>query len=635
VRRVAKTPSAHPGIVLVEINDTSIREFEHLLGRWPWPRMALAMIIDFISRAPARAVGVDLLVLEQDNRTGFEVAGAQTSGKASDDRLVASVAKAGNVIMAVDAVYLGTAGGEQAKLLDNWTAPPFRLGPSIEERPMITPPFDRLRQAAAGLGHNLFFLDSDGPIRRVPPFIRVGGRYVPSLGVAAAILASGIEPEEVVLEGRTIRLRESRIPLIPTPTPDWNDGTRSHDQQTMLVNYRAPELVNRERAYKSYPAHEVIAAEDQLAQNLTAKLDPAVFKDKIVFVGQTFSGFVDILNTPFGDVMPGVQIHATMADNVLTNRFISPAPGWNRIAAAIGLAIAVALMATTLPYLAAAAGALLAAGGWTWLALFAFRDGQWLNMVQPLLACAVALFAGTAYQYFVEGAEKRVVKKLFGRYVSKDVYNQLLTNPELAELGGKRREMTVLFSDIRGFTTVTERGDPEELVSQLNEYFSRMVAVVFGNHGTVDKFVGDMVMALFGAPVEDTLHAEHAVATAVEMVKELGELNRKWASEGRVQLDIGIGVNSGEMIAGNIGSSSIMSYTVIGDNVNLGSRLESLNKDQGSRIIISDATRSLLTGQYEIRPLGDVVVKGKTRPVAIFEVVVPSPIQAMPEEAKS
>jgi adenylate cyclase len=186
--------------------------------------------------------------------------------------------------------------------------------------------------------------------------------------------------------------------------------------------------------------------------------------------------------------------------------------------------------------------------------------------------------------------------------------------------------MSVLFSDIRGFTTVTERGDPEELVGQLNEYFTRMVEIVFRHKGTVDKFVGDMVMALFGAPLDDPDHAEHALQAAIDMVKELRELNRAWAARGMTQLDIGVGVNSGDMIAGNIGSSAIMSYTVIGDNVNLGSRLESLNKEYKTRIIISDATRVRLKGQYEARALGDVVVKGKSKPVAIFEIKVPAPL---------
>jgi adenylate cyclase len=178
----------------------------------------------------------------------------------------------------------------------------------------------------------------------------------------------------------------------------------------------------------------------------------------------------------------------------------------------------------------------------------------------------------------------------------------------------------VLFSDIRGFTTLSEKGSPEDVVGQLNELFTRMVGVVFAHRGTVDKFVGDMIMALYGAPLDDDDHAEHAVQTALAMITTLNEMNREWAARGTPQLDIGIGINTGEMIAGNVGSDTIMSYTVIGDAVNLGARLESLNKDYGTRIIISDATRERLKGRYDIHPLGDVVVKGKSKPVAIFEV---------------
>ena len=219
------------------------------------------------------------------------------------------------------------------------------------------------------------------------------------------------------------------------------------------------------------------------------------------------------------------------------------------------------------------------------------------------------------------------MKRLFGQYVSKDVYDQLVNNPALARLGGQRRQMTVLFSDIRGFTSISEKGEPEDIVQTLNEYFTRMVDIVFKHKGTLDKFVGDMVMALFGAPLDDVNHAEHAVDAALEMIVELNRLNEQWIAEGRPALDIGIGINTGPMIAGNIGSEAIMSYTVIGDAVNLGSRLESLNKQYSTRIIISDATRAALPDRYIFRPLGDVVVKGKTRPVAIFEVVGPAPSQ--------
>ncbi|MEX2272102.1 MAG: adenylate/guanylate cyclase domain-containing protein [Vicinamibacterales bacterium] len=634
VRRVARADSVHRDIVLVEINDESIRAVAKVGGRWPWPRVVLADAIDFLKRGSPKAIAVDFHIAEPDMSEGVPYGGDTWSGAESDAALVESVRNTPRIIMLADAVHLGVVGGS-ADREGAWTSPPYRLGPAIEERPQLVPPIPGLAQAAA-LGHNLLHPDRDGPARRMAPFIRIGDRYVPSLGVAAALVAADVKPEEVVLEGRTIRVRDRVIPLVAERVPNWNDASESHDQLTMLINYRAPAIVNGARPYTSYEIRDLLVSQEQLNAGMAPVLDPAVFKDKIVFVGLTASGLLDVFTTPFGEgVMPGIQLHASMADGILSDRFIRPAPDAARIAGTLAAGLVVALMATTLPYAAAAAGAVVVTGGWLWLCFLVFRDGIWLNMSQPIIAGAVALFAGTAYQYFVEGAEKRAVKKLFGRYVSKDVYEQLVANPELAQLGGKRREMSVLFSDIRGFTTVTEQGDPEELVLMLNEYFSRMVAIVFRQQGTVDKFVGDMVMALFGAPLDDPAHAEHAVATAVDMVRELGELNRKWAAEGRTQLDIGIGVNSGGMIAGNIGSSSIMSYTVIGDNVNLGARLESLNKDYRTRIIISDATRSLLQGQYEIRPLGDVVVKGKTRPVAIFEVVVPSPLQAAHEEAQS
>jgi adenylate cyclase len=253
----------------------------------------------------------------------------------------------------------------------------------------------------------------------------------------------------------------------------------------------------------------------------------------------------------------------------------------------------------------------------------AFRAGTWLPLVSPAAALALGTFGGTTYRYVIEGREKRQVKHLFSRFVSRDVYEQLLSDPRRAALGGDRREMTVLFSDIRGFTTLAERSDPESTVATLNTFFTRMVPIVLAHGGTIDKFVGDMIMALFGAPLDDPRHAEHALQAAIEMSKELDRFNAERAATGLPPLNIGIGINSGEMIAGLIGSERILSYTVIGDAVNLGSRLESLNKQYGTRLIISDATRQRLEGsgaKYDMRPLGEITVKGRSQPVSIFEV---------------
>jgi adenylate cyclase len=620
-------------IVLVEINDTTIRDLSPAFGRWPWPRVATASLIDFLARAPAKVIAVDVGFWEEQRNVTFKIGGdegATWTGEESDAALAASVAKAGNVILLADAVYSGAA-AEQAVKPADWKAPPYKLGVGIPKRPLVIPPFQKLTDAARALGHNYFPLDSDGPARRVPPFIQSGSQYMPSLGIGAALLAAGVQPAEIAVTSDGLRVRDRTIPLVEIY--DRFDWRRAGSELAMLINYRAPAIVDGARPYKSYEARHLLVSEDQILSGATPMVDPAEFKDKIVFIGLTASGLVDVFQTPFGNkgTMPGMQLHATMTDGVLQRLFIRQASERTAIVATVTAALLIGLAASLLPFTGSLCAALAAGAGWAWYSVHAFRDGLWVPAIEPLAGVAIALFAGTAYQYFVEDREKRKVKRLFGRYVSKDVYEQLLQDPSRAELGGGRREMSVLFSDIRGFTTVTEKGDPEALVAQLNEYFSRMVEIVFRHGGTVDKFVGDMVMALFGAPLDDGEHAEHAVRAAVDMVRELGELNRKWAAEGRPQLDIGIGVNSGEMIAGNIGSSSIMSYTVIGDNVNLGSRLESLNKTYNTRIIVSDATRARLKGGYDLQPLGDVVVKGKTRPVAIFEIKVPSPLPTAPQ----
>ncbi len=612
VRRAASPANANPDIVMVEINDATVRDLAPVVGRWPWPRVAESMLIDFLKRGPAKVIALDLILSEADTRSS-KVGEDIWSPEDSDGALATSVRQAGNVVMLADSIPPGT--GQEQQNLAHWTDPGYRPGPLAPERPVIAPPYQALTDAALALGHNYLPLDhADGLARRMPPFVQHGGKAIPSLGIGAALVAAGIRPDEVRADGASLRIRDRVIPLDA-------DGS-------MMINYRAPALVDGKRPYKSYEARYLFNSEIQLLNGQKPLVDPSEFKDKIVFVGTSAAGLYDVFQTPFGEgTLPGIQLHASMADSLLAGRFIRRAAPGSQVAATVAAGLAVGVATTLLPFTAAAVAALAAIGVWSWTALALFKGGLWIDFVQPVGAIALSLFGGTAYRYFVEDREKRKMRHLFGRYVAKDVCEQLIANPDLARLGGKRRDMTVLFSDIRGFTTVTEKGDPEELVAQLNEYFSRMVDVVFRHQGTIDKFVGDMVMALFGAPLDDGAHADHAAAAACEMVSQLADLNRKWAAEGRTELDIGVGINSGEMIAGNIGSSSIMSYTVIGDNVNLGSRLESLNKKYETRIIISDATRSRLKGAYDIRPLGDVVVKGKTRPVAIFEVHVPAPLQ--------
>ncbi|HEX4347012.1 MAG TPA: adenylate/guanylate cyclase domain-containing protein [Vicinamibacterales bacterium] len=617
LQHTAKPQTAVPNIALVEIDESSLRNLEPVVGKWPWPRVLHGELYDFLARGPAKVVAVDVNFAGPDHNAGFKMGDGTMTGAESDQALADSIKRAGNVILLSDATFAGEA---SAPPLPDFGYSQMNV-PGVTERSIVFSPYAAAAKAAMALGHNLFVLDPDGPIRHTVPFVRSNGHAIPSLGLAAALKVYGVAPGDIRLDGQILRAGDRAMPLewrhVQTQT-----GTDSY--LWGLINFHGPALLEdmKHHVYPTYSFFDLFYSEEQILAGQKPDVDPAIFKDKIVFVGATGAGLFDVFETPFSHGrMPGIQIHAAVADDLLTGRFMRAGSTTVRIATVVATSLAAGVLSTLLPawWATGATLALIVLFGWLSTALFA--GGYWLNLSQPILADSFALFGGVGYQYFVEGREKRKMKKLFGQYVSKDVYEQLVANPGLARLGGNRRQMSVLFSDIRGFTTFSEKGQPEDVVHMLNEYFTKMVAIVFHHKGTVDKFVGDMVMALFGAPLDDPEHAEHAVETALEMIAELKKLNEKWAGEGRPSLDIGVGVNTGPMIAGNIGSDQIMSYTVIGDAVNLGSRLESLNKQYSTRIIISEATKDCLKGVYTFRSLGDVVVKGKSKPVAIFEVL--------------
>ena len=615
IQRTADPASARKDIVLVAIDQSSVRNLEPLVGRWPWPRMIHASLVDYLARAQARVIVYDVIFSERDRRS-FTVGDQTWTGEESDRALVDATARAGNVVHVVDVA--AEAGGAAQEPLE---ATPYRLDDRVEARAVATPPFPELAKASRALGHNLVVVDPDGPVRRAIPFVRGGGQFLPSLPIAAAIIARGVPPSEVTIGGPTLRVGDRAVPLIEAELPSY-DGAR-HSSLRTLIRYPGGVLDARTKrpTYADYSFYDLFYSEQQILAGEKPLVDPARFKDKLVMVGTTAPGLYDLIPVPFSEgKMPGMQVHASVLDSVLSGRFMRPAPRWAGVVALLLCALAAGIGLMRLGVWPGLALSAATAAAFAIVAVTLFGQGLWLRVIEPAVALTLAAFGGVSYQYFVEDREKRRVKRLFSRYVSKDVFDQLMSDPSKAGLGGKRRSMTVLFSDIRGFTTFSEQGEPEAIVQQLNEYFSRMVHVVFEHRGTLDKFVGDAVMALFGAPLDDPDHAEHAVQAALAMQRELGELNRGWADAGRPTLAIGVGVNTGEMVAGNIGSESIMSYTVIGDAVNLGSRLESLNKQYGTSVIISDATRERLQGRYDIRALGDVVVKGKSQPVAIFEV---------------
>jgi adenylate cyclase len=614
-------------IVLVNIDDDSLKRMEPLVGRWPWPRLVHATLIDYLAAGGAKAVLYDVLFAEADRST-FMVGETEWTGEESDQALVDATERAGNVVHVAEAASAELADPTRAIVVPLAEVPgvnrPFSVDTCVERRPQITPPFPALAKASRAIGHSLVVYDPDGPLRRVVPFVRITApapeRVVPSLPLAAMMMADGLAPEAVRVAGGHLDVGATRVPLVTELVPDYY-GPASPACRALLA-WRGPtRQADGAPTFTSYSFYDLFYSQQQILEQVPPQVPPATFRDRVVVVGVAAEGLRDVFVTPFAEGrMPGAEIHANVIDAWRSGRILAPLSPRSGALVTVGLAVLVGAAGTFASAWITGGVAAFLALGYLWFNVARFATGSWWPLAMPLTAMLVAFVADLAWQYFVEGREKRKVKQLFSRYVAKDVYDQLLADPARAKLGGTRRHMTVLFSDMRGFTALTEKGQPEDIVAQLNEYFTRMVSVLFDHKGTLDKFVGDMVMALFGAPLDDAEHAEHAVQTALAMVRALDVLNAEWESFGQPRLDIGIGINSGDMVAGNIGSTAIMSYTVIGDAVNLGARLESLNKEYGTRIIISEFTRALLKGQYDIRPLGSVTVKGKSRPVAIFEV---------------
>jgi adenylate cyclase len=456
------------------------------------------------------------------------------------------------------------------------------------------PPLLQFSSVANSIAHINMVPDEDGTLRWELLAVGYNGDYYAPIGLRAAWLYRGLKKEDLALDFKgKVLLGDTAIP--------------TDDHGRMLINYRGPN--------GTFPVYSI-------SDILDGTTPAGRFKDKIVLIGATALGIYDLRVTPFSPNMAGIEKHASVVDNILRGDFI------HRTEASVVFLIFLfaIVLGIAIPRLGAKAGAAL------FLALFAgyvgavhflfVIKGIWFNLVYPESALFFGYTSQTAYRFFTEERRARDIRKMFSSYVSKRIVDELIRDPSKAKLGGERKEITVLFSDIRGFTSFSEKHEPEEVVSILNEYLGAMTNIVFDSEGTLDKFVGDAVMALWGAPVGQPDHAERAVRCAIAMIKKLEELQKKWAAEGKTALDIGIGINTGDMVVGNMGAEGKkMDYTVIGDNVNLAARVEGLTRQYNNHIIITEFTYNKVKDIVRVNELGSVTVKGKQHPVVIYDLV--------------
>jgi adenylate cyclase len=375
----------------------------------------------------------------------------------------------------------------------------------------------------------------------------------------------------------------------------------------MQINYRGPRGTYR---YKS------------IADVVTRNFEPGTFKGKIVLVGASATGIGDQRSTPYGGIdYPGVEVHANVIDNILHQQFLvrgAQQALWDVLAIlflGIPLGIWMALVQPRWMWFGAALLIPLVAVDYG-----AFLRGWWLNFTIPAMTLTGNVLLVSLYRALVEEKEKRKVRTAFGQYLSPEVIRRLLVNPRLVE--PKKTDITVMFSDIRGFTSISEKLDAQELALFLNQYLSDMTRIVFSYHGTLDKYIGDAVMAFWGAPFEEEGHAARGCNAALEMMKRVRELQKQWEAQGKPSLEIGIGLNTGVASVGNMGSALRYGYTALGDAVNLSSRLEGLNKDYGTHIIVNETTYQAVKGDgFVFRELDLMRVKGKLQPVTIYQLM--------------
>ena len=608
-------------IVIIDLDEKSLKE----QGRWPWSRNKLADLVNkLFDDYHVKVMGFDMVFAEKDessglksleeiktkylaNDPGFKQAIEQLRPSLDYDQVFTSSLKGRNVVLGYfflrdeKSVAVG-------KLPSSAFSDSSITGESAD---FITATgyganLDMLQKNANTAGHINSDPDADGISRKVPVLIQYGGKAYEALSVAVARVALSNQGAGAVklntgyADGAEagglewLELGRHRIPV---------DGRVSS-----LIPYRGPQ--------GSFP---YVSATDVL----THKVDAKLLNNKIVLLGTTAAGLMDLRATPVQNIYAGVEVHANMIAGILSNN-IKENPTYTQGAEFLLLLVVGLLLAFMLPVLSPLWATMLMLVTLSSVLAFNLSMWQYANLVLPLASLLVMITSiyvvNMSYGFFVESRGKRQLANLFGQYVPPELVDEMAKNPEVISVEGESREMTVLFSDVRGFTTISEGLEPKELSQLMNEFLTPMTKIIHHGRGTIDKYMGDAIMAFWGAPLHDADHARHALQAALGMIAALGKLQQDFSAKGWPPIKIGVGLNSGLMTVGNMGSEFRMAYTVMGDAVNLGSRLESLTKNYGVYIIVSEFTKAQVP-DFVYRELDRVRVKGKDKPVVIYEPV--------------
>jgi adenylate cyclase len=596
-------------VVIVDIDEASLKE----LGQWPWPRTLLAEIVDRVTQRGAVAIGFDIVFPEPDRMSPADAADLfrnldeETRKKLrllpSNDELLALALRRSRVVLG-QAGAATRADESQAEYAAQagfvWRGP--NPVPYLMAFPGLLQNVPLLEAAAAGRGLLTIMPERDGVVRRVPLVMAAGGDLVPALTLEVLRVATG--SSAILIRSDEAGVSSVALPGLDMPT----------DQNARLWIQFAP----HDRA-------RFVSAIDLLRD----RTPPDRFDGRFVLVGTSAVGLLDLKTTPIDPAMPGVEVNAQVLENVLTKATLWR-PNFSigaELAAAgvlgLGTIIATPIMGAGAAFILGAATIALVTGASWYLYL---HDNLLFDYTFPLLATTLLYFALVFVNYFREEERRKKMRSAFSFYLSPALVDELANNPEKLVLGGEVRNMTILFSDVRGFTTMSEhyKNDPQRLTSLMNRYLTSMTNGIISHRGTIDKYVGDAIKAFWNAPLDDAEHELNACSAALEMLGQLDLLNHELkreadeAGEPHMPFRIGVGINTGQCVVGNMGSDLRFNYSVLGDSVNLASRLEGRTKNYGVPIILGSSTAAAARRRFAAIEIDLIQVKGKTEPQAVF-----------------
>ncbi len=598
VRLLARPSPATEQIALVVLDQSSLDwAKEELSLSWPWPRQVYVPLVEQAGLSKARVMALDVIFTEPSSIQG-------------DDELLGRSFQGSLPVVSALILGSGTGGaarwpeGLGAKLPEVAGAGSWAAGAAPEvAADNVVLPIEQVWLNSHALGNVGEIPEEDQVVRKVSLVRYFDGRAVPSLALAAFSAATGVK----------LRLEPGRLWLGDRAAPLDRAGRA-------IVNYRGPP-----GTHAKYSAAGVIQSFLKRREGQKPGLEPEAFRDKYLFFGFTAPGLHDLRASPLSPLHPGVEIQATVLDNLLRNDFIRPAP--------VGMAAAAILLLALLAGLGVVAAdqfrqtflafalfiPLPVAAG-----LAAYRGGWWWPVVGPEAAALLGLVAGVYFNYLTEGRQRRFIKTAFRHYLSPEVIERILKDPSSLKLGGERRELTILFSDLEGFTSISEGLDPAELTHLLNDYLSDMTDIILDEGGTLDKYEGDAIIAFWNAPLDQSDHALRAVRAALKCQARLTERRAEFKERTGAELRARLGLHTGVVVVGNMGSHRRFDYTVLGDAANLASRLEGANKVFGTYLMVSEDTWNQLNGEIAGRELGRLRVVGRRTPVRVFEPLGPA-----------